>query len=218
MCTVSPVTRQVRPALSFLISREPKQFKRSKTIALYIVHITELFFICRIRYLIKPCLKGSLYIVGSIHVSQMCMHSFALIQVTSCHFLGAAQRHLLATILNNVHKVSAICIITAALVTARDVACGKHWYARPKKINRIHTMLFFFTSTDWKGKGGFMTEDTAAYIILKEQYLTPKSLLLNDKEITLYKSLICVSQGALQIFSFIFFSPLHLKCYSPVLQ
>lgn len=38
-----------------------------------------------------------------------------------------------------------------------------------------------------------MTEDIAVFTILKEKYLTSKSLLLNGKEITLYKSLICVS-------------------------
>lgn len=38
-----------------------------------------------------------------------------------------------------------------------------------------------------------MTEDIAVFSILKEQYLTSKILLLNGREITLYKSLICVS-------------------------
>lgn len=38
-----------------------------------------------------------------------------------------------------------------------------------------------------------MTEDIAVFSILKEQYLTSKNLLLNGREITLYKSLICVS-------------------------
>lgn len=75
---------------------------------------------------------------------------------------------------------------TAAAVTARDLACGKHWYSRPKKkLVWFALCCFCSTPTGWKDMKSFMTEGIAAFTILKEQYLTWESLLLNDKEITL---------------------------------
>lgn len=98
---------------------------------------------------------------------------------------------------------------TAAAVTARDLACGKHWYSRPKKkISMICTMLFLLHPYRLKRYEEFHDWRYCCIYYLKRAVFNLRKFAFKWQRNNSLKSLICVSQQALQIFSFIsFFSP-----------